>query len=81
MSLITESHRADAENQSPTLMVLGALDDRYRPAREIFSRINCWSPQTIRVELYRLAANGLIEQKFETNKRGDPIAYFRHLPE
>ena len=59
--------------------VQDALDGDWRPAREVWQRIGCWAPQTIRHALSVLARKGRCERRVEEIPSGT-IHKFRRAP-
>lgn len=60
--------------------VLGALDDNWRPVRNVWHRIGQWAPDTVRTVLRELAREGRCEMR-RIDVGDNQHCEYRRIPE
>jgi len=64
------------DNSPLTLAVESALDSTAQSAHDIWRKIGCWSPSSVRYALRNLVAVGRARQAEQTAMRGNSVTYY-----
>lgn len=58
---------------SVTDQIMAALTDEWQTAEQVYQKMNCWAPVSIRTRLSQLAGGGLIERRLGDTPSGNGV--------